>query len=90
MIGVLALGVVAAAVWLIVLYNHKVTYVNGVSDMRSKMQSIEAQNVEAKEKIFSLFHSGEVEQFAAELGLVREQHPEYVEISKPWVSASRY
>lgn len=87
----LATVMVACTVWLIVLYNKKVEYVNGARKIKEEVQLVEAENVAHKEEIFSLFHSGEVEQFAQDLGLVKEQNPEYLEINKPWVvSASRF
>lgn len=88
-IVLLALTVLATAVWVIILYNRKVDYVNGAQKMREEIQLAQAQSVEAQEKTFGIFSSGEVEQFAKNLGLVKEQHPEYIEIAKPWVSASR-
>jgi len=88
-IAILLLQVLAAAVWIIVLYNRKVDYTNGASKMREETQLTQARSVQDQEKTFSIFHGGEVEQFARGLGLIKEQHPEYIEISKPWVSASR-
>jgi hypothetical protein len=85
----LAFAVLASSAWLIILYNHKVNFVNGAQKMKADIELTEAQSAAAQEKAFAIFHNGEVEQFAKNLGLVKEQHPEYIEINKPWVSASR-
>lgn len=85
----LVFAVLASAVWVIILYNRKVDFVNGAQKMKEEIQLTQAQSAAAQEKAFSIFHSGEVDQFAKNLGLVKEQHPEYIEINKPWVSASR-
>lgn len=90
-LGVLALIFLGATAWLIVLYNKKVEYVNGAAELKEEIQLVEAENVAHKERIFALFHNGEVEQFAKDLGLVKEQNPEYLELNKSWVvSASRF
>lgn len=89
-LALLVLLIVSGTVWLVVLYNRKVDYVNSVTKIKQDKQLLEAQSVQDKEKIFSLLGSGEMDQFATQLGLVKENNPEYIEISKPWVSASRY
>ncbi len=89
-LALLALSIVGCTSWLVVLYNRKVDYVNGTAKIKEDKQLLEAQSVEAKEKIFSLLGSGETDKLAAQLGLVKENHPEYIEVQKPWVSASRY
>lgn len=88
-IGFLIFAVLASAVWVIVLYNRKVNFVNGAQKMKEQIQLTQAQIATVQEKTFAIFSGGEVEQFAKNLGLVKEQHPQYIEISKPWVSASR-
>jgi len=88
-IVLLAASILASAVWIIILYNHKVNFVNGAQKMKEEIQLTQAQVAAAQEKTFAIFSGGEVNQFAKNLGLVKEQHPQYIEINKPWVSASR-
>lgn len=88
-IGFLALAVLASSAWVIILYNRKVDFVNSAAKMKEQIQLTQAQIAVAQEKTFSIFSGGEVDQFAKSLGLVKEQHPQYIEITKPWVSASR-
>src|SRR5947207_2257008 len=88
-IGFLVIAVVVSAAWVIILYNRKVNFVTGTQKMKEEIQLTQANVAAAQEKTFAIFSSGEVDKFAKNLGLIKEQHPEYIEINTPWVSASR-
>lgn len=85
----LAFLLVGAALSLIILYNRFVNFEHGVSEIRLQLKQIQAQSVEAENKIFSLIDLSKSENLF--LGkLVPEKNPAYFEVDQKWFYASQY
>lgn len=76
LIVILVLG----AVWLVVIYNNFVNFTHGFSQMKAELQTIQAKNVETREKIFGLVDSANVQGVALEKNLVQDKKPAYLEL----------
>ncbi|MDO8516220.1 MAG: hypothetical protein Q7S28_03155 [bacterium] len=85
----LVIPVIAGVVWVIIIYNQTVSLHRNVSRMETEMKSLEADNADLKDRIFTLFDTDHVRALAASRGLIQEKKPTYIE-SSPWVIASHY
>ncbi len=81
------LSLVFSVVFLISAYAGTVDLKHGITDLKSNLQKIEAENILLKEKHFSLFEESNVNEFALSKGLVRDEKPQYIEQSR-WELAS--
>lgn len=80
---------VAAAIFLVILYNRFVNLEHGVLGMKLQLKAIQAQNVEIEDKIFTLIDSSKSERVS--LGkLVPDKNPKYFEVNSKWSYASQY
>lgn len=84
----LVFALIISVFWLIVVYNRVVNFEHGISAVKSELKSVQAENVELKEKIFGLFDEKNVSRL--DVGLVKDKNPEYLEVAPRWSFASHY
>ena len=80
---------VAAAFYLVILYNRVVNFEHGISNVRLQLKNLEAQNMEAENKIFSLIDSSKLVSLSSGK-FVQDKNPEYFEVNPKWSYASQY
>lgn len=86
---VLAIPLVAGAIWLIFVYNQVVNLNHEISSLKKEIESSQATTAELKEKVFGFYSSENVERAVIQLNLVQEKNPEYFKIPEKWVFASQ-
>ena len=86
---VLLITVSVGVVRLIVVYSHVVDLEHGIVKIKDGLRETGTSNAELKEKIFTIFSTQNIEEFAAEHGLIQEKKPRYFTTEQQWVFASR-
>ena len=82
-------ALIAGALWLVVLYNLSVDLEYKLKEAKAEFQKIEAQNAEFQDKIFAVFKSENLENFAKDKGLIKDQEPEYFRLTQQWAQDSQ-
>lgn len=86
---VLLIALVAVTALLsIYLYNGVVDVRHGLDRAESSLRELSAANAELKNQLYGILDSRSLQDAAAELGLVKDNTPEYLETS--WAFASQY
>ena len=78
---------VLSSVWLVMLYNKMVNLNHGLSEMKSELSDIQAENLAAKAEVFDRINASNPADFG---NLIQEKNPEYLETRSTWSFASDY
>src|SRR5437870_13429674 len=87
---VLIIGLVLCAFWMVILYNNLVNFNHGLSNLKKEFGSVQTQNAELKDKIFSLINSARQNNLNGS-ELIQDKNPSYLEvgsINQKWSYAS--
>jgi len=87
---ILMVGLFSGAIWLVVLYNNTVNLAHGAAEMRTELQSVQSQNAEAENKMFTLLTQSASAELVKKDNLVQDKNPEYLETNSQWLYASHY
>ncbi|TSC81625.1 MAG: Uncharacterized protein G01um101420_939 [Parcubacteria group bacterium Gr01-1014_20] len=74
---------------LVILYNQVVSANHEAGAAREKLELVEVENAELKEKLFGLFSGNGVNELAVRGGLVSDKNPEYFNPQKQWAFVSQ-
>jgi len=85
----LAIPLIAGAIWLIFVYNQVVSLNHEISSLKKEIELNQAATAELKEKAFKFYSSENVDNVISELNLIQEKNPEYFKIPEIWVFASQ-
>ncbi len=85
---VLAIPFAIEIVSLVIFSNQPVNLRHEISKINLKIQGVENDNVEVKNKIFALFNDQNLADFSQTRALVQEKNPEYLEVNQKWAAAS--
>lgn len=77
-IASLAVCLLGATAWFIVVYNGYVAMRFAESQKVSETKKVEAQNAEIKDRIFSMLNEANKDDFASAHQLVKETQPRYI------------
>ncbi len=79
-----------SAIWLVVLYNRMVNVTHGMENARAEIKTLQTQNSELQERIFTLFDNRNLLKLAEEKSLIKDRNPQYFEVDRQWSLASQY
>lgn len=77
------------AIWSIVTYNETVNLNHSIKISEAKIRELSAQNAELKNSEFQTTDTKRLREVAALRGLVKIEHPRYLEIDSSAILASR-
>jgi cell division protein FtsL len=72
---------------LVVIYNQTVNFKHSITDLKTSIQQTASETASFNDQVFSIFDLRKVGELAKSQGLVREVHPNYLEVNS-WVLAS--
>ena len=75
-------------VFLVKLSNQTVNLRHEMSKINLEIQNAQNENVEIKDKIFTLFNNQNLADFSQTHGLVQDKNPEYLEVNQKWAVVS--
>ncbi len=73
---------------LVILYNQAVSTNHEIGTAREKLELVEVESAELKEKLFSLLSGDKVSDLVASAGLISDKNPEYFNPQKQWAFVS--
>ncbi|HUZ92403.1 MAG TPA: hypothetical protein VNG29_00185 [Candidatus Paceibacterota bacterium] len=89
-LALLVILFVAGVFWLVALYNASVNLDHGIADMKTELQSVQAQNAALQQRMFGVTSSDNLQHLAARDNLIEDNNPEYFEIHSQWSYASEF
>ena len=84
---VFALPLLAMIAVLIMFYNQTVNLKHSITDLKADIQQAATETASLKDQVFAIFDPQKVGDLAKSQGLVKEVHPNYLEVNS-WVLAS--
>lgn len=84
---VLGLPLIFTVIILVMFYNQTVNLKHSITDLKTDIQQTATETASLKDQVFSIFDMQKVGDLAKSQGLVKEVHPNYLEVNS-WVLAS--
>ena len=89
LLGAFVVLFVGGVVALISLYSSTVSMRHELSDMKTQLQNLQADNAEMKDSLFTMMDAQSLADFAAAHNLVKDTSPKYLQLTPKWEIASQ-